>query len=202
MAKLWSAFNIIFTEFPTEGLLSKGFSLNEKVEEGPDGVYHRFLPLQNACLEWIEVIDEESFLKDKKNSNHSHLAPGIRLIDSEESISVDQIPILRTNRPQQIRGDSHLNGVTSLKGLLWNLPSPDIKLEDGIRIYQAQSSEPYYTDFQKRKDFPFWAVVLSCEDLEKFVTRAVPDSIIEFEGKKACLIKEYLTCWDIIVIED
>jgi hypothetical protein len=146
-----------------------------------------------------------NFLEFKKD-----IYPGfyIWLTEYEKSESRKSNTVLRV----------HENTCTGLIGLLWkkekegikNLASlldrsfqnPQVKLDDGVIMWLAESDSLLGKEFQGRKDYPFWAVILKCTDFQTFKNVAKPEKIIEFEGKSAGLIPFGRRGWDIIVVED
>lgn len=121
------------------------------------------------------------------------------------------------SRPDTIQSDKpmlHPNTASHIIGQVWNvtpgdlnelikLITPDVTneklvLDDGTSIWHSIHSD---FDF-KHKTTAFYAIVLSCSSLSKFIEFSRPDAVGVFNGQPAALIKQADNSWDIIAVEE
>jgi hypothetical protein len=78
-----------------------------------------------------------------------------------------------------------------------------IKVTDDFSIYLADKSSVLAADFEARKDFPFWGVIIQTPNLKLFDESKYSDEVqpIEWHKQKAILLKHHIPHWDIILTE-
>lgn len=123
--------------------------------------------------------------------------------------------------PEKI--DNFVNKNLKVVGLFWNLSDNDldyfcrrtklkvedkrIRISEDFNIFLADKNTELYTNFEARKDFPFWGVVVQFENkeqldsLDQFVEAEYSDEVqvIQWMDQKAILIRHHITHWDMIL---
>ncbi|MEY4617776.1 MAG: hypothetical protein RJB66_2736 [Pseudomonadota bacterium] len=220
--------HFVFTTFPYENLGDRGFYLDESLNREEHGVLIQTLLVQTpdanaVCLEFRDILDEEEFLANCKIHNPSArgrevLRPSVRLYGEEaHQLSIGDIPItVLPVAEKKLTAPTHANSVTHIWGLYLYLTSKGIEewnqflgvasvnnewvLKDGTRIVAATRGDGLYEFMERRKDFPFWAVILKSQSFSEFKIKAEPERIFDWRGVPMALIKEHLTDWDLLVI--
>jgi hypothetical protein len=220
----------VFTAFPYENLGVRGFTLDSSLDTEQDGLVIQTLMVPSSengpvALEFREIIDEEEFLASHKRlqtaaRGRDLLQPCLRFYGEETGkFIVGSIPVevvSKAGHPGAMAANS--NSVQKLVGVYLGLTEAGIRewteflgapyvdggwnLKGGARIMAAQPNDGLYEFMQHRKDFPVWAVILNCESLETFRREAEPDKLLQWQGKTAAVIKEHLTDWDLLVVEN
>jgi hypothetical protein len=179
-------------------------------------------------LQFRELLDEEEFLnmqKLRKSPNaimasaHDLLRPGVCFYHDSlnEDFILDGLEVSLCNLKKNKNTIVPKNKNLKVLGLLWCLSEDEadffcqktnlkclenkIKISQGFDIFLADKKSDIYNDFDARKDFSFWAVVVQADDLTSF--KRIQDlsdvQTISWENKPAFLIKNHITQWDIIV---
>jgi hypothetical protein len=182
-------------------------------------------------LQFRELLDEEDFVKDQKQkmdrrgSLHDLLRPGLsfRSDQGEDHFLLSGLDVTIANKNPQtlLSGDFELlaqrNSACRISGLFLDLSGNDLDyfckrlnlqvVEDKIRvnpnfyIFLPKAEAGLAQDFEARKDFPFWAIIIekkNCE-LEKDVLTYSDATLIEWQNQQSLLLKQHITHWDVIV---
>jgi hypothetical protein len=218
----------IFTDYPYLSLKDKGFEIELISDEMINGFKcNSVLFTKNNFiqeLQFRELLDEEEFLNQQKikgtnrGSIHNFLRPGVCfqheslseefLLDGLEVSVGNSSAIPRKNRVSK-------NERSKVVGLLWNLSENDleyfcrrlnlkvedkkIKVSEDFFIFLADKNTELYQNFDSRKDFPFWAVVIQSENINIEDESSNEVQSILWMNQDAKLIKHHITHWDIIL---
>ncbi len=220
--------HFVFTAFPYENLGERGFAIDHSLDTEENGVVTQKLLVNSpsaspVSLEFREIVDEEEFLRSLKKQTttvrgRDVLRPGVRFYgEGPAQFSLGSIPVeIVTKQETPTSAKSHPNSARNLWGLYLGLDEKGIQewshflgmspvngawtFEDGIHIAIAAPGDGVCEFMEARKDFPFWAVVLSCESFADFEKKAEPERVFQWQNRSAALIKEHLTDWDILVV--
>lgn len=225
--KLKYCYNFSFTERPIRDLASRGFSVEQAKDEDEQGLKRGVVRFATGELQILDIIDEEAFQKHEKEMNHRYrsahdiLRPGLVLSHSRnETLSAETFSgfsVFSEENQAVTSNTEHANSCYKIEGVYLNVSDEELltaankfgrtvkdhqfSFADGFRFIQAQEDDEFCALFRRKKDFPFWAVILKCQDFEKFVKLAQPDNISVWRGQKIAQIEEYMTCWDLLIIE-
>lgn len=225
---LASCSHFVFTAFPYENLGDRGFTLSPQLDREEDGVIVQTLEIYSEKqtsigLEFKEIVDEEVFAKSWASGKlqvrgREVLRPSLRFWGEN---TVDQvcgsIPIrIEKGEPAARQKISHSNSVYQLYGIYLGLdekgvlqwseflgePPKDSQwmLKDGTRIIIADRADGLHDFMERRKDFPFWGVILKSASYSEFKVQAEPEVELQWCKQNIAVIKEHLTDWDLLVL--
>jgi hypothetical protein len=228
----------IFTDYPFIALKDKGFDIEPISDDMVSGFKCNSVLFSKDGfiqeLQYRELLDEEEFLsqqRQKQNvggSVHDFLRPGVCFqhdsLNEEFFLNGLEIRIGKTMGAKNQNEPLPRNDRMRLTGLLWNLSDNDleyfcrranlkvvdnkIRVSDDFHIFLAEKNSELYTEFEARKDFPFWGVVIEADSLGHFGENPSGDlqdnnsdeiQPIRWMNQSAILIKHHITHWDIIL---
>lgn len=220
----------VFTAFPFENLGERGFELDQSLNRELQGVMVQTLPMKSPTgslvhLEFREILDEEEFVESERRHSvvgrgRDLLRPSLRFFGpkTEEKV-VGSLPV-KVFPPSDSHHHMgvHTNTVQNIWGIYLGLTAADQEawtnflgvepvhgewiLADGVRLIVARPGDGLYEYMELRKDFPLWAVILQCGSFSEFEKKAEPERVLKWRGHQTALIKEHLTDWDLLIIEE
>lgn len=196
MKKCQGTFNYIFSPHSLSLLEDLGMTTDSSKKTETSGYISQDIWLTDAqhsdfCIQFREIINEEEFLAGVNSSNIEIMAPGF--IEKKNLTNQD-----KTNSPFKLVGLLLEDiGNTKEQILQWEFPCE-------IFWFSPNKGEPFHQfpfQLSYKKKFPFWAVILKCDDL-KSVSDLVSAHIneVEFQNNKALWVHLETTSWDFLII--
>lgn len=180
-------------------------------------------------LDEVDFMNFQRQKKDRRESVHDLLRPGVYFqhdtLNEEFVLDGLEVYIGKADAIASASGadaklpSAPVNEKLKIVGLLWNLSENDleyfcrranlkvennkIKISDDFNIFLGDKNSNLYSDFEARKDFPFWSVIIQTPSLSQFDESKFSDEMqqIQWLNQKAILIKNHITHWDMILTE-
>lgn len=177
-------------------------------------------------LDEEEFMREQKQKMDRRGTLHDLLRPGLCILSEKEEdhISLSGLDVILTTDKNMILQNSEVtanlqnqNSDFRIGGLFLNLSGNDLDyfckrlslkvndhkiiLNPQFSFYLPDAEASLAQDFEARKDFSLWAVIIEKKhiELEQEIATLQDASLISWQKKKAILLKQHITHWDVIL---